>query len=669
VASSERRWPASREADHLTHLLICREYPPAAYPPGGIGTYARHIAALLVEAGERVHVIAHRWAGAPECREVLAGGRLVVHRVALDDPPPDTASTALPLAPAALLASPYPIQAFAWQAALRAEQLVAEHGIDVIEAQEWEAPLAYFQLRRAAGLGPSRRPPCVVHVHSPTARIFAANRWDTSVADYEPAAALEAYTLRAAEAVLCPSRFIADETIARYGLDPTRVTVIPYPRGDMPAIDRPPEVWASDAICHVGRLEPRKGVLEWAEAIAAVAPDHPEARFDFIGTDTPLAVTGGPGVRQAMLRQVPRRLRRQLRFLGTQERAGVTACLGRASAAVVPSRWENFPFSCIEAMSSGLPVLVSPNGGMRELVADGVTGWIAPSATPDGLAEGLRRVLATPADVRRRMGEAAALAVRRLCDGERIVEQHLAMKRRIAPADAVARRIAADESAWPTIVCEPAREAAAVEQARACARDPRVRGVALVDAEATLAAGAVATCAAWLDRDPSVGLVAAWTRSTSPADTLVLAPVLARPYALEGEVAAPFVLVRAEALRGTSALTRLGVFDQVVAAGAGAAMYPEPLSTLDRLADSSLIVRRYSSMTLAVQRLHTPMLQWLRTCGPEARRRFLIDGLRRPGQSARWLAERAGRIWRARRPAGASPPPPASERSVRTGIR
>src|SRR5690349_3815673 len=70
----------------LRHLFICREFPPAAYPPGGIGTYVRHMATLLAAAGETVHVIAHRWQGAPQAREVSMDQRLIVHRVALDDP-------------------------------------------------------------------------------------------------------------------------------------------------------------------------------------------------------------------------------------------------------------------------------------------------------------------------------------------------------------------------------------------------------------------------------------------------------------------------------------------------------------------------------------------------------------------------------------------------------
>ena len=123
----------------MRHLFVCREYPPAAYLPGGIGTYVRHIAALLARAGETVHVIAHRWDGAPEAREESLGGRLVVHRLALDEPvdaahAPERSADGLVLR--GMLGSSFPSQAFAWQAALLAERLIVQEEIDVIEGQE-----------------------------------------------------------------------------------------------------------------------------------------------------------------------------------------------------------------------------------------------------------------------------------------------------------------------------------------------------------------------------------------------------------------------------------------------------------------------------------------------------------------------------------------------------
>ena len=67
----------------MIHLIISREYPPSSYPQGGIGTYVAHIARLLAEQGEMVHVIGEQWEGAPKAREEQVEGRLLVHRVSM----------------------------------------------------------------------------------------------------------------------------------------------------------------------------------------------------------------------------------------------------------------------------------------------------------------------------------------------------------------------------------------------------------------------------------------------------------------------------------------------------------------------------------------------------------------------------------------------------------
>ena len=122
----------------------------APQAPGGIGTYVEHISHLLAEAGETVHVIGQRWLGAPKVFEEFEGGRLIIHRVSLDTPIPvarnnadfRTAEREL----AGLARVPYHPLRFAWQAGLLAEKLVDDEGIDVIEAQEFAAPLYFFQL-------------------------------------------------------------------------------------------------------------------------------------------------------------------------------------------------------------------------------------------------------------------------------------------------------------------------------------------------------------------------------------------------------------------------------------------------------------------------------------------------------------------------------------------
>ncbi|HJX27560.1 MAG TPA: glycosyltransferase family 4 protein [Thermoanaerobaculia bacterium] len=415
----------------MKHLIICREYPPA--PSGGIGTYAAHIAPLLAEAGETVHVIGQLWRDANREIEESHGGRLIVHRLPYQDWDADRPRFApWDVTLSALFRSDFPPRAFAWQAGRLAERLVESEGIDLIEAQEYEAPLWFFQLRRALGMGPRRQPPCLVHLHSPTEPIAVHNEWDLTRPDVAAAVRLEEETIRAADALLCPSRFLARQAEERYGLDPENVRVIPLPLGGGRPLERPPEVWERGAICYVGRLERRKGVLEWIDAATAVAREDSTVRFEFVGPNVlGLAwISGEDLVEQRIAPEV----RDRFAFHGSQPRTELPRFLGAARIAVVPSRWENFPNTCVEAMASGLPVLATRQGGMAEMIEDGVSGWLADDATPETLAGALRRALATPPERLREMGRNAAAAVARICDNRTILERHLALR-----AEAAAR--------------------------------------------------------------------------------------------------------------------------------------------------------------------------------------------------------------------------------------
>ena len=444
----------------MNHVIVCREYPPARTPPGGIGTYVANISRLLAEAGETVHVVTERWAGAPHAVEERCAGRLIIHRVALDG---SAAGDALgrrdPLAQReaeAFARSDFPAQYFSLQAASLIERLVAREGIDVIEAQEWEAPLYYFQLRRAVGLGPARRPPCIVQLHSPTEFLFQHNEWDLGRPDYLPMKRLEDYSIGAADALLCPSRYLAGQASAHYGVATDAIDVIPYPLGAFTALDRSPDVWANGPICYVGRLEPRKGVIEWVEAAVSLAQADRTVVFEFIGADLPY--TAATSIRGHLDTIIPAPLKSRFVFHGSQPHDALPRYLARARAAVVPSRWENYPNTCIEAMSTGLPVIASRDGGMVEMIEDGRTGWLAPVRGAVGLADALARALAASPARRAAMGEAAAATVRQLCDADRIVERHIDFRRRVADRGATtslrlpanlpwARRAIADASA------------------------------------------------------------------------------------------------------------------------------------------------------------------------------------------------------------------------------
>ena len=74
------------------------------------------------------------------------------------------------------------------------------------------------------------------------------------------------------------------------------------------------------------------------------------------------------------------------------------AWIARASAFVLPSRWEGFASVLVEAMACGTPVVAADcDYGPREIVHDGQTGLLARTDDAASLAAGIHRVLVDPA--------------------------------------------------------------------------------------------------------------------------------------------------------------------------------------------------------------------------------------------------------------------------------
>lgn len=316
-----------------------------------------------------------------------------------------------------------PAQAFAWEASGVIEQLVDDAQLDVIEAPEFEAPLYFFQRRRAQGLGPVRTPPCVVHLHSPTDSIAAHNEWAVDDPLRTVSHHVERYSVRNADVVISPSRFLAREAGELFESDRS-AEVIPYPMPITVPITRRDEVWARNTILFVGRLERRKGALEWLEAAVRVARDRPDASFVFVGENR--LDEHNPGLALVYSR-IPAELRSRFTFHEPRDRGGVQALLAETSLVIVPSRWENFPYTCIEAMASGVPVVVAPNGGTREMIDHGRTGWVADSGSAVDLARAATLALGTLPDLRATMGAAAAAAIGVMCAPNSIVRARHAL--------------------------------------------------------------------------------------------------------------------------------------------------------------------------------------------------------------------------------------------------
>jgi glycosyltransferase involved in cell wall biosynthesis len=94
-------------------------------------------------------------------------------------------------------------------------------------------------------------------------------------------------------------------------------------------------------------------------------------------------------------------------FAGDQSHDGVARHLRAADFLVMPSTLESFGIVQLEAMASGLPVVIADLPGARGVSRDGDHGVHVAPADVDDLVRGIRAVVDAGPDGRRRMGEAA----------------------------------------------------------------------------------------------------------------------------------------------------------------------------------------------------------------------------------------------------------------------
>lgn len=107
------------------------------------------------------------------------------------------------------------------------------------------------------------------------------------------------------------------------------------------------------------------------------------------GIDFTLTMAGKGGSFAATLGAQP-----WLRMLGRITREEVLQHYRRADVVCFPSWWENMPMVCIEAMMCGALVIGSAQGGMAEIITDGVNGFLLPPRRPELWSDKIAEVCA-----------------------------------------------------------------------------------------------------------------------------------------------------------------------------------------------------------------------------------------------------------------------------------
>lgn len=159
-------------------------------------------------------------------------------------------------------------------------------------------------------------------------------------------------------------------------------------------------------VLYFGRLSQEKGVSTLIEA-AKICGCH--------------LVILGTGPQEAELKSLAEGCA-NIEFKGFQTGETLKNYVRNSQCVVLPSEWyENGPYSAMEAMAMGKPLIVSEMGGLPELVENGINGFVC-EKTAKALAESIRKLQDLPEEVYRKMAQCAIEKAKEMCCAESYVE-------------------------------------------------------------------------------------------------------------------------------------------------------------------------------------------------------------------------------------------------------
>ena len=179
---------------------------------------------------------------------------------------------------------------------------------------------------------------------------------------------------------------------------------------------RPMEVEVEGArpIVVMSRIEKLKDILNMIEAMGYVSREAPEVKCEIYGP-----IVDEKYFKACLRRAYELKVLDKILFMGSTDKPEIA--YNRAEAVVQPSLSEGFPFTVIEAMSCGKPVVATNVGGVKEAIAD--AGIVVPPRSPRDLADAILR-LHGDEDLRKRLGERARERVLKLFSRRRFIEEY-----------------------------------------------------------------------------------------------------------------------------------------------------------------------------------------------------------------------------------------------------
>lgn len=271
------------------------------------------------------------------------------------------------------------------------QKISKNSGVDLVEVPDTFGISTFLTHRNCIPVG--------VRLHGPWALVGPPN--GTACDDvFHKRVEEERKGILAADGVSAPSFAVLDLVRKYYDIPLPEARVIPNPI-NLPSED---QCWSlnqadRDTILFVGRFDRVKGADVVIDAVAQLLRNGCKCKLLFVGPDRGLEHTDGKkwGIHEYINAQLPDPdLQRQIKFLGHQSQDKIVHLRRQALLTIVASRYETFPYTVMEAMALGCPLIASDVGGIGEMIQDEGNGLLFQAGDSGELAKRVQEMIQRP---------------------------------------------------------------------------------------------------------------------------------------------------------------------------------------------------------------------------------------------------------------------------------
>lgn len=179
----------------------------------------------------------------------------------------------------------------------------------------------------------------------------------------------------------------------------------------------------SNSIVVAGGLQAVKGAVVMAAAMCISAAKNPALCLNWFGGDTYTA-EGNQSMTSFLQKKYPDIWNKNFVWQGKKTRQETKKELAAATFVVIPSLWETFGWTALEAASLGKSIIMTDKTGASYLFTHGYDAWIIPSNNPEKLAEAIE-LLSNNSELCKKLCNNAKLMVQQVFNEKEIAEERI----------------------------------------------------------------------------------------------------------------------------------------------------------------------------------------------------------------------------------------------------